>query len=310
MDDGIANTIFGDMVTSGAYAFNAAHCAAYGLISYYTAYLKVYHPAVFYAAALYESIKDKDRTRQLLRDAAHHGVRVLKPDLKHSEANWSPVLTAKIPTVRAGFQSVEGIGEKSAPVVSAWRDEQKPTGWGELQKLRGFGPKTILSITDWIKRDDPFGAFKLDNDIQEIKELLKRGKLPGARGKLLPVPTHNAADLALDANSGKALHVYWLGTFVQRNIRDIFEQNRARGQELDPAKVKDPDKNEWAMLTGEDESDQLLIKVDRWKYPTFKEAIFNFRMGTDLLLIQGVKPARSGVRSLTVKKLWVISPDE
>jgi hypothetical protein len=44
--------VFGDMVTSGAYAFNAAHCAAYGLISYYTAYLKVYDPDVFYAAAL------------------------------------------------------------------------------------------------------------------------------------------------------------------------------------------------------------------------------------------------------------------
>jgi hypothetical protein len=64
------------------------------------------------------------------------------------------------------------------------------------------------------------------------------------------------------------------------------------------------------MLTGEDETDQLLIKIDRWHYPKMKQAIFNFRMGKDLLLIRGVKPARSGVRSLTVKKLWVINPDE
>jgi hypothetical protein len=53
-----------------------------------------------------------------------------------------------------------------------------------------------------------------------------------------------------------------------------------------------------------------LIKIDRWHYPKFRTAIFDFRMGRDLLLIQGVKPARSGVRSLNVKKLWVINPDD
>jgi hypothetical protein len=317
MNDDLANTIFGDMVTSGAYAFNAAHCAAYGLISYFTAWMKVYEPDVFYASALCESIKDKDRTRQLLRDAQHHGVRVLKPSLKESDANWRPKFIypdrpkrVTLPTIRAGFQSVEGIGEKSAAVVLDWRDKNHPTGWGDLQQLKGFGPKTVLKITDWIKREDPFQAFKLDSDISEIKALLAAKALPGRDGKPLPTPTHNASDLASDANQGKALHVYWLGTFVQRNIRDIFEQNRARGVELDPKSVKDPHLNEWAMLTGEDESDQLLIKIDRWKYPLFREAIFDFKMGSDLLLIQGVKPARSGVRSLSVKKLWVITPDE
>jgi DNA polymerase-3 subunit alpha len=317
MSDEIANIIFGDCVTSGAYAFNAAHCAAYGLISYFTAYLKVYEPDVFYASALAESIKDKDRTRQLLRDAEHHGIRILKPNLQTSGPNWEPKLVhpnrpANPPrVVRAGFQSVEGIGEKVAPMLSEWRDARRPTGWGQIQELKGFGPKTVLKITDWIKQDDPFGAFKLDNDIRVVKEMIKAGQLLGRDGRTpLPTPTHNASDLALDEHQGKSLHVYWLGTFVQRNIRDIFEQNRARGVVLDPSKTKDPHLAEWAMLTGEDESDQLLIKIDRWHFPKFKEAIFEFRMGRDLLLIQGVKPARSGVRSLNVKKLWVINPDD
>jgi DNA polymerase-3 subunit alpha len=310
MSDEVGNMTFGDCVTSGAYAFNAAHCAAYGLITYYITWLKVYEHAVFYASALAESIKDKDRTRQLLRDAHHHGVRVHKPDLRASEANWTPLLSRKLPTILAGFQSVEGIGEKSASIVEEWRDKERPDGWGELQHIRGFGVKTILSVTDWLKREDPFGAFKLDNDIELATRELLEQRLPGSDGKPLPVPTHTAADLALDEHAGKALHVYWIGTFVQRNIRDIFEQNRARGQVLDPASIKDPHLAEWAMLTGEDQTDQLLIKIDRWRYPKFREAIFNFRMGRDLLLIQGVKPARSGVRSLNVKKLWVISPDE
>jgi hypothetical protein len=300
------------MVTSGAYAFNAAHCAAYGLISYECAYLKVYEPDVFYAASLREFIKDKDKTHQLLRDAAKpvdwykpKGVKVRLPDLQTSEANWKPIRPARRPTIQAGFQSIEGIGEKAAPMVAEWRDDRQPEGWGELQELKGFGPKTVIKITDWLKDSDPFGAFKLDGDIRKVKQILAEGKLG-----VLPAPTHTATDLAAEENQGRALQVYWLGTFVQRNIRDIFEQNRARGQVLDRSSVKDPDLAEWAMLTGEDETDQLLLKIDRWMYPKMKQAIFDCRMGKDLILIRGIKPARSGVRSLNVKKLWVIDPDD
>lgn len=320
MDLGTAEKIWGNMITSGAYSFNAPHAASYSLITYYTAYLKRYEPDVFYAAALAESIKDKERTRNLLRDAAKpmwykpDGVTVKVPDLNRSRANWIPAALkpgaervnengSRPQAIRAGFQSVDGIGEKSAPIVEAWRDERKPDGWGDLKELKGFGVKTVLKITDWIKAEDPFNAFKLDDDIANVKEQIASGKLPG-----LPIPTHTAADLADDQYQGKSLQVVWLGTFVQRNIRDIFEQNRARGVELDPASVKDADLNEWAMLTGEDETDQLLLKVDRWKYPKVKAGIFDFQMGRDLLLIKGVKPARSGVRSLSIKKMWIIDP--
>jgi DNA polymerase III subunit alpha len=309
MDDDTALMIWGDMVTSGAYAFNAAHCASYGLLAYWTMWLKVYHPDVFFAAQLAESSKDKERHRYLLRDAAHHGIRVLTPSLKRSEASWAPVRKRghplSPPTVRAGFSQVEGIGEKTAARVVEWRDETNPEVWSELMDLKGFGEKTVAKIRAWLDDDDPFGAFKLDRDIEQVKKELRSGRLGP-----LPTPSHNARDLAQDQHQGRALQVVWLGTMVRRNIRDLFEQNRARGHELDITKVKDPHLSEWALLTGEDESDQLLITVDRWKYPHFREALFNFRMGHDLLLIQATKPARSAVRKLNVKKLWVISPDD
>lgn len=315
MPEGVADQTFGDMTTSGAYAFNAAHCAAYGLISYFTAKLKVYEPDVFYAAALRESIKDKERTRQLLRDAEKptwykpRGVLVKLPDLATSEASWAPVrsngVAVRRPTIRAGFQSIEGIGEKAAPVVTAARDAGELVGWGDLTKLKGFGAKTVLKITDWIKSSDPFGAFKLSTDIEDVKALLEAGKLGG-----LPAPTHTAADLALEENSGRSISVYWLGTVVKRNTRDLLEQNRARGRELDLKTLKDPHLTEWCLLTAEDETDQLLVTIDRWHYPKMKEAIFNFRLGQDLLLVRAVKPGHSAVRKLNVKKLWTINPDE
>lgn len=318
----LAGATFGNMSTSGAYAFNAAHCAAYGLISYYTAHLKVYETDVFYAAALRESIKDKERTRQLLRDAEKHNIKVKLPDLQSSDANWIPPRAPGVSrsrrttsrrlrnVVQAGFQSVDGIGEKSAPIVRDWRDKRTPAGWGDLKELRGFGAKTVLKITDWIKSDDPFGAFALSKNIAAVTDQLSNGELLDERGRPLKPPTHTCTELASDEHQGKALQVWWIGTYVDRNVRDIFEQNRARGNELDRSKTKDAHLNEWAMLTGEDATDQLLIKIDRWKYPRFKNMIFDFRMGHDLLLIQAVKPSTSSVRSLSVKKLWVIDPDE
>lgn len=306
--ESLAADTFGNMITAGAYAFNAAHCAAYGLITNFTAWLKVHEPAILYAGQLCESVKDKPRTRMLLRDAGKHDVKTLPPSLKKSTANWQPVIQSSgKPSrrlIRPGFISVEGVGEKSAPVIEKWRDETHPTQWSELKQIRGFGDKTVATITDWISNEDPHHAFKLDGDIALVKEQIAAGDL----GEL-PEPSHTASDLALDAYAGKALKVFWVGTFVQRNIRDIFEQNRARGKPLDPAKTRDPHLNEWAMLTGEDETDQLLIKIDRWHYPVFKQAIFEFKMGEDLLLVEGVKPARSGVRTIHMKRCWVLQPE-
>jgi hypothetical protein len=309
MDEAVALAIWGDMITSGAYAFNAAHCAAYGLLAYWTMWFKLYHPAVFFAAQLKEANKNPERHRMLLRDADKHGVRVLLPDLKKSEASWAPVRRprgkVRRPAIRAGFEQVNGIGEKSSAVIVEARDRGNLVGWGDLQRLKGFGPKTVLKITDWLKSEDPFGAFKLNDDIAKVKDLIERGELGD-----VPKPTHTAEDLAADQYQGRSAQVVWLGTFVQRNIRDIFEQNRSRGHELDPKTVKNPELNEWAMLTGEDETDQMLVKVDRWTYPHLREGLFNFRMGEDLLLVKGVKPANSGVRSIKVKKMWVIDPND
>lgn len=314
MSQEIGAIIWGDMITSGAYAFNAPHTAAYGLITYACCHVKEYDPDVFYAATLYESTKgnDKPRTRQLLRDADAHGVRVLVPSLTRSKANWRPVKFKtngsgpKPPTIRAGFWSVDGIGEKTANVVEDWVKKERPASWNEIIKLKGFGPKTVEKVTTWINKPDPFGAFALNDDIEKVKKWLEEQVDHGG----LPVPTHSATDLANEAYAGKALHVYWLGTFIDRNIRDIFEQNRARGKPLNPSEVKDPHLNEWAMLSGEDDGDQLMLNVDRWHYPHLKQGIFNFRMGKDLILVQGVKPARAGTRKLKVKKFWVINPDE
>jgi hypothetical protein len=72
--------------------------------------------------------------------------------------------------------------------------------------------------------------------------------------------------------------VVWIGVAVHKNLRDIFEVNRARtGEELDPTEVKDPHLNEWMLLAGYDGTDLLSLRITRWKYPKMKKILWKIR---------------------------------
>jgi DNA polymerase-3 subunit alpha len=304
-----AKKVWGSMITSGSYAFNAAHCVAYGLLAYWTMWFKVHHPAIFYACSLAQYDENPDKTRQLLRDAVKHGIDIQSPDPNVSQATWEPaeVRGADKPlAVQSGFKQIHGVGDKVAQSIVNLRDESGTLdGWWDLLEIRGVGPKTVDKIEGWVLQKDPFGVNTLDQNIAKVKKLIKRKKLKREDGRRLPTPTHVASDLPYE--QGREFSVCWLGTILQRNIRDIFETNRAKtGEELDPSSVRNPELNEWALLTCEDEDDQLLLKIDRWKYPDFKEAIFDFKMGQDLLLVEGIRPRYVTARQILAKRLWTI----
>jgi hypothetical protein len=68
--------------------------------------------------------------------------------------------------------------------------------------------------------------------------------------------------------------------------------------------------NEWCVLTCEDETDQLLLRIDRWHYPAMRDLIFAARMNQDLILVKGMRPKNAGSRQIYVKKMWVIDPTD
>jgi DNA polymerase III subunit alpha len=254
---------------------------------------------VFYSSAL-EHLPD-DKKTDLLRDAVKgNGPRkpidVRPPSMTRSSVQWKSVGSKAI---RAGFEQLPGVGEKTAVVISEARGELDIATWGDLQKLRGIGPKTTAKLKEFAEQDDPFEIHKLDNNIRKVKKELASAGLPEV--------THTSTDLPYE--QGHEFRVVWLGTVIQRNIRDIFEQNRARtGEELKKDEVKDPHLAEWAQLTGLDENDQVLLKIDRWRYPGFKKHVFEMEMGQDLVLVEGIRPKYVTARQIKVKRLWVIEP--
>jgi DNA polymerase III subunit alpha len=77
------------LVPFAGYAFNKAHSSAYGLLSYWTAYLKAHHPAEYMAALLTSVRDDKDKSAVYLNECRRMGITVLPPDVNESAADFT-----------------------------------------------------------------------------------------------------------------------------------------------------------------------------------------------------------------------------
>jgi DNA polymerase III subunit alpha len=102
------------------YAFNKAHTAAYGVISYWTAYLKAHHPAEYMAALLTSVGDDKDKLALYLNECRKMGITVLPPDVNESSVNFTPVGT----DIRFGMAAVRNVGVNVVEAMVAARESQ------------------------------------------------------------------------------------------------------------------------------------------------------------------------------------------
>jgi DNA polymerase III subunit alpha len=99
-------TLWDILVPFSDYAFNKSHTAAYGLIAYWTAYLKAHYPAEYLAALLTSVADDKDKSAVYLADCRRMGIRVLPPDVNASGARF----TAVGDDIRFGLAAVRNVG--------------------------------------------------------------------------------------------------------------------------------------------------------------------------------------------------------
>jgi DNA polymerase-3 subunit alpha len=117
--DAAINKLWEIMVPFAAYAFNKAHSAAYGVVSYWTAYLKANYRCE-YMAALLESVKsDKDKTALYLGECRRMGIKVLPPDVNESEGMFTPVGT----DIRYGLAAIRNVGDNVVNAIVEARTE-------------------------------------------------------------------------------------------------------------------------------------------------------------------------------------------
>src|SRR3546814_15050352 len=75
------------------YGFNKSHAAAYALLTWQSSWLKLHHPAAFYAAALTYNSEDFDKLRKIIREARERGIEMLPPSIEKSGVAFEPDTT-------------------------------------------------------------------------------------------------------------------------------------------------------------------------------------------------------------------------
>jgi DNA polymerase-3 subunit alpha len=306
----VAARVWKQLVTAGAYAFNAAHCVSYGMLAYWCMWLKQNHPLAFYAASLqkFGTGKHKDKAVDILRELTGKGIRVLPPDPGASGLSWSIEGDA----LRPGLMQVPGIGETSGQAVIDWREAEIAAArldpddmtWDDLLAVPGIGPGTVAKLKAFCESDDPFGIHWLERQLEKFRWWLKEN---GDRAGL-PWPSSRSEDVPYEAKRGE--HV-WIGQVVHRNMKDIYELHRSRtGEELDPATVKQPQYVNYVVLLGMDETGPLTITVPRWDgfYDKVKDDIWDMDTDREFVLVRGWKRAEYR-RAITATEIHVLSPE-
>ena len=100
------------------YGFNKAHAKAYGMISYWTAYLKANYPAEYMAGLLTSVRDDKDKSALYLNECRRMGIKVLPPDVNESSANFTAVGT----DIRFGLAAIRNVGHNVVEAIVATRE--------------------------------------------------------------------------------------------------------------------------------------------------------------------------------------------
>ncbi len=164
IDKKIAEGVFHFIEPFARYGFNKSHSAAYAMIAYQTAWLKVYYPVEFMSALLTAEKNDIERIAFLIEETRKMGIEVLPPELNESFSNFS-VVPAKN-QIRFGLLAIKNVGEGIVEAIITERKAQGP----------------YLSIQDFISR-----VRTKDLNKKSLESLVKAGVFDsfGERNQLL-----------------------------------------------------------------------------------------------------------------------------
>jgi DNA polymerase-3 subunit alpha len=160
VDAGKASHIFDLVDKFAGYAFNKSHAAAYGLISYQTAWMKANYPVEFIAASMSFDLANTDKLNIFRQELDRLGVKLLPPDINKSEAAFSVELDGEDPrgAVRYALAAVKGVGQAAMAALVAERMANGP----------------FLDLSDFARRIDPKQVNK-----RLLEQLVKAGAFDG-----------------------------------------------------------------------------------------------------------------------------------
>lgn len=124
-DPKLAEQFWNQLEEFANYCFNKSHAACYGLIAYWTAYLKAHYPEAFMAALMTSDRDNIDRLAIEITECNHMDIKVLAPDVNESFVEFAVVPGKK--EIRFGMAAVKGVGVGAVEEILRAREEGKFT---------------------------------------------------------------------------------------------------------------------------------------------------------------------------------------
>ena len=155
-----ADEIFDLMEKFAGYGFNKSHAAAYSLLAYHTAWLKVHYTAEFFCANMTVEMDDTDKLKVLFEDALKMGLTFEPPNVNRGMSRFEPISDKQI---RYGLSAIKGSGQQAIEAIVAAREGRGAGPSGDVT-----GP--FKSLFDFCKRVDRSRINK-----RTVEALIKAG---------------------------------------------------------------------------------------------------------------------------------------
>ncbi|HRC56050.1 MAG: DNA polymerase III subunit alpha [Myxococcales bacterium] len=214
VDTKIADSVFDLIAFFAGYGFNRSHSAAYGWITYQTAYLKHHYPHEFMAGLMSCDADNIDNVVKFIAEARAMGLTALRPDVNESDLDFTvrprsaeataaaeEAETSKTGKGKRGKPRVEGAKQTRAEAAAERNFDHKVIRFG-MGAVKGVGSSAVEAILEARKEGGPFQSLyelcrRVDNqrcNRRVLEQLVKSGALDGLEG------SHHRAQLlaALD----------------------------------------------------------------------------------------------------------------
>ena len=193
VDPRTATQIFDLMEKFAEYGFNKSHSAAYALVAYQTAWLKVHYPAEFMAAVLSSDMDNTDKVVMFLDEARALGLTVLPPDANASTYMFE---ATEPNTIRYGLGAVKGVGRGACEAIEAARS----LGMDECRERQDAGSGRSQGLDKRLGRQDAGSGRDTGGAFSDLLDFCKRVAAAGLNKRALEALVHAGALDALGRN--------------------------------------------------------------------------------------------------------------
>jgi DNA polymerase III alpha subunit len=270
----------------GSYAFNKSHALAYGMVSYWSAYMKAHH-RLEYAAACLDSEAEPDKQLSILRELAGEGIDYVAVDPEQSIDRW--IVSEDRSRLLGPIQNIKGIGSATAIDILDSRQTGKPLKAATLKKLKEAKTPidNLYPIEARIKDLYPdLTAINIFSEPMKVKDIQ-----PGVRGEIL-----------------------MLARIQVLNQKD--ENDPALIQKRNGVIRTGPTK--FLNMFFADDTDEVFVKIDPYKFNQWKNreqtqtlgqwVVDNARVGKSIFAVVGTCPP--DFRMIKVKNMRYIGEME